>query len=803
EIPRKNGKDLDLDTPILTMGGWKTMGTVEVGDAVYGPDGAPTRIIANSKTFTGHECFEVSFSDGQRIIAGADHEWTVYDRLRAGNLERPRTGPYARHPGGGERRTLTTAQLARSYLTGSREDRRYSLLPPAPIERPEAELLVPPYLLGAWLGDGVSSSAALCGIDREIFEEFEAAGYAIRWRRSGSTHGIGGGLQVQLRELGVLGHKHVPDAYLLGSEKQRLALLQGLMDTDGHADKHGRVEFCNTRRELADAVLFLARSLGHKAKLHEKRAMLDGRDCGPKYLVTWTACREETPFRLERKTERLRPRLAHRTRAGTIQIVGVRAVATRPTRCIQVARDDGLYLAGHGLIPTHNSSLVSRLLIVHFTADGQMGGEVYALATSTEQARQVFGEGQTVVRRSPALRGRVEVLTSVMRVPRSGSIFRVLSRIAEAVHGLNPSAAGVDEVHLHKNRALIDAIETGTAARSEPIVYYITTSGNDDETTIYAEKHGYAIQLAEGKATNTAIWVVIWCADPADDPFAEETWAAANPNYPISPTREYLVEKSEKAKVRPSFLPTFKRLHLNIRGTQAAQAWPGAEAWPNGAGMVPLDKLKAKPVWLGLCAASSSDLSAIAIVARNPEGPGWWARWRWFCPEETLSDLNRRTEGHAQTWVGTWLELTEGNVIDVARHAEVIRELAKTYDLREMGYDPNGAVGIISPLVDELGDRLVPLYASNPSSALLEWERLLKSGTGKDAEFAHGGDPIAAWQVSHLRVKESATKITRIDRRASTENVSGIAACEMALRRATIATEPKRWDYDAEGLIIV
>jgi phage terminase large subunit-like protein len=445
-------------------------------------------------------------------------------------------------------------------------------------------------------------------------------------------------------------------------------------------------------------------------------------------------------------------------------------------------------------IPRKNgkSSLVSRVLIVHLTADGQMGGEVYALATSTEQARQVFGEGQTVVRRAPALRGRVEVLTSVMRVPRSGSIFRVLSKIAEAVHGLNPSAAAVDEVHLHKKRDLIDAIETGTAARSEPVVWYITTAGTDDETTIYAEKHGYAISLADGAALNPAVWVVIWKAEDDADPFSEETWIQANPNYPISPTREYLIEKAEKAKVRPSFLPVFKRLHLNIRGGVTASSWAGAEAWPNAAGSVVAEKLKGKPVWLGLCASSSSDLSAIAILQRNPEGAGWWARWRWFLPEDTFEDLMRRTEGHAEAWERDgWLRLTDGNVTDVARHTEEIRQLVKEFDLREMGYDPNGAVGIISPLVNELDEKLVPLYASNPSSALLDWERMLMAGSGRDAEFAHGGDPIAAWQVTHLRVKESATKITRIDRRASTENVSGIAACEMALRRALLDVPKK------------
>jgi len=130
--------------------------------------------------------------------------------------------------------------------------------------------------------------------------------------------------------------------------------------------------------------------------------------------------------------------------------------------------------------------------------------------------------------------------------------------------------------------------------------------------------------------------------------------------------------------------------------------------------------------------------------------------------------------------------VTDGNVIDVEAHTALIRSLAKTYDVRELAYDPNGAVGVISPIVEEFDDKLVPIYATNPGSALLDWERLLKS---EPVQFIHGGDPIAAWQLGGLRVKDASTGVVKIDRRHSETNVSGLAACELALRRALLATE--------------
>jgi hypothetical protein len=81
QLPGGHGKDLDCDTPILTSAGWKTMGTVQVGDTVYAGDGTPTKVSFVSETFTGHPCYELTFTDGAKIVAGEDHLWWVFDQM--------------------------------------------------------------------------------------------------------------------------------------------------------------------------------------------------------------------------------------------------------------------------------------------------------------------------------------------------------------------------------------------------------------------------------------------------------------------------------------------------------------------------------------------------------------------------------------------------------------------------------------------------------------------------------------------------------------------------------------------------
>jgi hypothetical protein len=159
--------------------------------------------------------------------------------------------------------------------------------------------------------------------------------------------------------------KFVPRSYLEAGVSQRMALLQGLMDTDGFVDDiAGRCEFTSITEGLADAVVELAASLGFRPVKSVGRAMLDGVDHGPKYRVKFTP--DRPVFRVTRKLTRQKASSGrfHRFRA----IADVREVPSVPVRCIQVASPRGLFLVSRSFIPTHNSSLGRLGLLIHSTA---------------------------------------------------------------------------------------------------------------------------------------------------------------------------------------------------------------------------------------------------------------------------------------------------------------------------------------------------------------------------------------------------------------------------------------------------
>ena len=171
------GKALKLDTPLPTPTGWTTMGEVAVGDYLIGADGQPTRVVAATEVMYGRPCFEVEFSDGTVIVADAEHQWLTETRASRKSAQAATAG-YNRYK---NQRTFaavrTTREIAETLRCATRDRRlNHSVVNARPLQAHEADLPVPPYTLGAWLGDGTSASAQITSADPEVVMHIEAEG---------------------------------------------------------------------------------------------------------------------------------------------------------------------------------------------------------------------------------------------------------------------------------------------------------------------------------------------------------------------------------------------------------------------------------------------------------------------------------------------------------------------------------------------------------------------------------------------------------------------------------------------------
>jgi len=375
------GKAEKLTEVIPTFHGWTTFGDVKMGDAIFNEQGKVCFVTRLYDVFIPETAYRMTFDDGSVVEVCSEHQWLTYNAKELAALTR-------RNPVWQEKRRLSRPSRA----TGKRSDkftqqitarnkanspqllgaptgkvrttqeisdtlrtpsgRTNHAVPVAKaLELPEADLPLDPYCFGAWLGDGSKDSGQIAGIDAGVFREFEKAGFIFDGVDGRCSRRING-FQSVLREVGVFRNKHIPAIYLRSSIEQRLALLQGLMDTDGTVYPSGGVEFTNTNKQIIDAVYELIVSLGWKARVVESRATLYGKDCGPKWDIKWTP--SEYVFRLERKL--VKQKLATRRTTEFRYIVACEQIAPEPMRCIEVDSSSRLFLCHRSMIPTHNSS---------------------------------------------------------------------------------------------------------------------------------------------------------------------------------------------------------------------------------------------------------------------------------------------------------------------------------------------------------------------------------------------------------------------------------------------------------------
>lgn len=383
---------------------------------------------------------------------------------------------------------------------------------------------------------------------------------------------------------------------------------------------------------------------------------------------------------------------------------------------------------------------------------------------------------------SKPVRGRVEVLRSVIRVPKTGGIFRPLSKVAETAHGLNVSGAIVDEVHVHKSRDLIDAIDTGTGARDQPLVVFITTADEGIEGSIYDERHTYVLRCAQHVVVDPGQYGVIWAAPDDADPFDPETWKRANPGLGVSPSLAYLQREANKARATPSYLPTFLRLSLNRR-MRAATRWLPQELWD--ANSAPVSRTMGKRrAWGGVDLSAVSDLSAWVLVVESRK-PGIELEIipRFWLPEERVDELTAQLSMPLREWAADgYLTLTEGDAVDYDTIERQILADCRRLSVQRISFDRMFAGQMVQRIDKKTrGLDVVPVAQTylGMSPGAKELERLLREG-----RIIHGGHPILRWNALCTEIYTDGNdniRPVKPDRKKSSARIDGIAASVMAL----------------------
>lgn len=386
------------------------------------------------------------------------------------------------------------------------------------------------------------------------------------------------------------------------------------------------------------------------------------------------------------------------------------------------------------------SELAAGLALYLLVADGEFGAEVYSLAGSRAQARIVFGNARAMVLASPMLRAMTRVYRNAIEVPETASVYQCLSADSRLAHGYNPSGAIVDELHVHPNADLYQAMTTGTGARRQPLIVSITTAGYKRDTIAH--------ELYErGRRGRDPRFFFRWWEAPGgcriDDTRA---WRKANPARWI--TVDYLRGQMRSPGMHES---VFRRLHLN-QWVSSERVWIAREIWDANGGRPRL--APGDPVWIGVDAAPKRDTTAVVVDHRDEEGTH-------------------------HVFVRVWEADRQMGYLDFAEVEDHLRGLCLDYDVRRILVDPYIMMRSMVLLRDEglpveefpQGDaRMVPASQTLYDLAL-------------EGRIRHGNDRDLRRQAEAAAVRET-SRGWRLHKLKSSGHIDSVVALAMAAHTA-------------------
>lgn len=441
-----------------------------------------------------------------------------------------------------------------------------------------------------------------------------------------------------------------------------------------------------------------------------------------------------------------------------------------------------------------------------FMMDGEIGAEVYAVATTREQAMSVFRPAfdnfRSWARRSPGIKRSFKIHegTNLERITFDTSVFKPLPANAESLDGLNPSAILFDELHAQKTPDVWEVMESALGARAQPLLSAITTAGFILDG-ICVDQRRYLIEVLRGERTDDSYFGYIYTLDEGDDPFLERNWYKANPGLGRSKQLKYMRDMARKAAFLPSALANFLTKDLNV-WVNSADGWINAQVWDKGDKPFDIRALSGRRCYGGLDLSATQDLTAFSLVFPPPddEPNGEWhvLVWAW-CPRDKVSQQadNKDERARYDKWEKAgWLEVTEGTITDYGPVKQRIRQARQLFDLVEIGFDEWNAAQLVGELMAEGFVMVkVPQNTQGMYPGARRFEELVY---GK--KLRHGGNPVLRWAVLNISLLFDSNGNFRPDKKKSNARgrIDPGVATVMALSRA-VAIEPEK----AESGIIV
>lgn len=437
-------------------------------------------------------------------------------------------------------------------------------------------------------------------------------------------------------------------------------------------------------------------------------------------------------------------------------------------------------------IPRKNgkSTLAAGIGLYMLCADGEAGAEVLCGATTLEQAKKVYTPALQMLRDTPALKKAYNLDGKEQSIKRlDGSIMHAL--IGDPGDGGNPSCAIVDEYHEHDNDNLYQCMITGMAARLQPLMLVITTSGKNLFSPCY-DMDKTARDMLDGTIDMPHMFAVCFGIDDDDDWTNPAMLIKANPNFGVSVGADFVEKQLKTAIQKPGYQVDYKTKHLNIWCNEK-NAFYNVLAWQRLHDQeLKLEDFLGQPCWIGLDMAKKRDLSAkILLFTRRIDGRAhYYVFSKFYIAESQIIDNESKVlSSMFQRWHDQgFLDVCEGNEHDFNRIKNDIIEDSYNFSVEEVAHDPWGAVHIRSDLV---AAGMLPVEITQHGSHLTipvnELEVAIDSG-----RIHHDGNPVMAWCIGNVIIHEYKSERKMPDKQDNDSKIDGASALFNAMARCVV-----------------
>lgn len=473
---------------------------------------------------------------------------------------------------------------------------------------------------------------------------------------------------------------------------------------------------------------------------------------------------------------------------------------------IEIARKNG------------KTELLAAIMLYLLVGDGEESAEIYGVARDRDQAALCFDVAARMVTLSPILSKRLSIKQVNRRIvyEKTSSVYAVIAADAAGALGSNPSGVAADEILAWRDRSMWDALRTGmgSGARRQPLMVAATTAGNDP-AGFAAKMHEEMQRICDEPSRAPHVFVYMRNAPKDADPWDEKSWTYPNPALGDFLSLESLRKQALEAQNDPAAENAFRQFRLNQWVAQTTRWMPmhlymaaGGEPWISREQYDQrVSALEGRVAYCGLDLAAKFDLTAWCLVI--PDGDVCDVLWRFWLPEGTLPDLDRRNNGNITPWVQAgWITVTEGDVLDYRQVYDDITADAERFHIKAGGADRWS----MAPVVQEIQRR-----TALDDEALVMVEQTYRGmtpglvelmGLVKEQAFRHHGNPVAQWCFDNVEVRRAPydPELIRPDkpeRGATGKRIDAVPAAAMAVEAWRLRGAPPESSYDRREILVL